>query len=153
MNTAIYSPSGTSAGIGFAIPVDEINRVVPSIIKQGGQLTHPGLGARYAPDEWMHNHGLPGVMIYQVTPNSPAAKAGLQPLSRNQLGDIMTAVDGKPVQTIDDLDAALDGHNIGDTVTLSILRGGPNGQKMEVKATLQGGGGTITHGTRGKEGD
>ena len=62
----------------------------------------------------------------------------MQPLSRRQLGDIITAVDGKEVETVDDLDAALDNHNIGDTVTLSIVRGGPNGQKMDVKATLQG---------------
>ena len=86
----------------------------------------------------MRNRGLPGVMIYQVTPDGPAAKAGLQPLRRKQLGDIITAVDGKAVQTIDDLDAALDSHSIGDTVTLSILRGGPNGEKKDVKVTLQG---------------
>jgi S1-C subfamily serine protease len=138
MNTAIYSPSGTSSGIGFAIPVDEINRVAPAIIKRNGPLLHAGLGAAYAPEDWMRNHGLPGLMIYRVAPSGPAAKAGLRPLRRNQLGDIVTAVDGKPVQTESDLDGILDDHNIGDTVTLSILRGGPNGQKMEVKATLQG---------------
>ena len=77
MNTAIFSPSGSSSGIGFAIPVDEINRVAPEIIQRNGLLTHPGLGASYAPDDWMRNHGLPGVMIYRVTPNGPAAKAGL----------------------------------------------------------------------------
>jgi len=101
-------------------------------------LTHPGLGAVYAPDQWMRQHNLPGVMVYRVTPGGPAAKAGLQPLRRGQLGDIITAADGKEVQTASDLDAALDEHNIGDTVTLSILRGGPNGQKMDVKVTLQG---------------
>ena len=53
MNTAIFSPSGSSAGIGFAIPVDEINRVAPQIIQRNGLLTHPGLGASYAPDDWM----------------------------------------------------------------------------------------------------
>jgi S1-C subfamily serine protease len=138
MNTAIYSPSGTSSGIGFAIPVDEINRVAPEIIKRGGALLHPGLGAAYAPDQWMRSHNMPGVMIYRVAKGGPAAKAGLQPLRRNQLGDIITAVDGKPVQTVNDLDGALDEHNIGDTVTLSILRGGANGQKTDVKVTLQG---------------
>ncbi len=134
MNTSIISQSGTSAGIGFAIPVDEINRVVPEIIKKNGPLLRPGLGATYAPDQWSQSHGLPGVMIYKVTPNGPAAKASLKPLTRRQLGDVITAVDGQPVQTIDDLEAALDDH---DTVTLSILRGGPNGQKMDVKVTLQ----------------
>jgi S1-C subfamily serine protease len=138
MNTAIYSPSGTSSGIGFAIPSDEINRVVPEIIKRNGPLMHPGLGAVYAPDQWMRGHNLPGVMIYRVAPNGPAAKAGLKPLRRNQLGDIITAVDGKTVETASDLDGILDEHNVGDTVTLTILRGGPNGQKMDVKVTLQG---------------
>ncbi len=138
MNTAIYSPSGASSGIGFAIPVDEINRVAPAIIKRNGLLTHPGLGALYAPDQWMRSHGLPGVMVYRVTPGGPADKAGLKPLRRNQLGDLITAVDGKPIQTESDLDAALDQHNIGDTVTLSILRGGADGERMDVKVTLQG---------------
>ncbi len=78
MNTAIYSPSGTSAGIGFAIPVDEINRVAPEIIKRNAPLLHPGLGASYIPDQLMRNNGLPGVMIRGVSPNGPAAKAGLQ---------------------------------------------------------------------------
>ncbi len=137
MNTAIYSESGASSGIGFAIPVDEINRVAPEIIKRNGLVTHPGLGASYAPDDWMRNHGLPGVMIYREAPNGPAAKAGLKPLRRNQLGDIITAVDGKEIQTENDLDAILDEHKPNDTVTLSILRGGPNGQKMDVKVTLQ----------------
>ena len=145
MNTAIYSPSGTSAGIGFAIPADEINRVAPALIKHDEQthqplMPHPGLGASYVPDRLMRNNNFPGVMIASVTPNGPAAKAGLQSYSarRRRLGDIITAVDGKPVQTIEDLEAALDEHNVGDTVTLSILRGGPDGQKMDVKVTLQG---------------
>ena len=140
MNTAIFSPSGSSAGIGFAIPVDEINQVVPQIIKQKGHVAHPGLGAQYVPDQTTANLGLKGVLILNVDPDSPAAKAGLQPTTRDEngdvnLGDVITAVDGQAVQKISDLEAALDEHKVGDTVTLSIER---NGKQQDVKVTLEG---------------
>jgi S1-C subfamily serine protease len=141
MNTAIYSPSGTSAGIGFAIPVDEINRVAPQIIAQKGRVSHPGLGAEYVPDQVTAKQlALTGVVILNVNPGGPADKAGLQPTTRDdnddvQFGDLITAVDGKSVQKISDLDAALDAHKIGDTVTLSMER---DGKKQDVKVTLEG---------------
>ena len=140
MNTAIFSPSGSSAGIGFAIPVDEINQVVPQIIKQKGHIAHPGLGAQYAPDKAAENLGLKGVLILNVDADGPAAKAGLQPTTRDDsgnvnLGDLITAVDGQEVQKISDLDAALDKHKVGDTVTLTIER---DGKKQDVKVTLEG---------------
>jgi S1-C subfamily serine protease len=140
MNTAIYSPSGTSAGIGFAIPVDEINRVAPQIIAQKGHISHPGLGAEYLSDQRAKQLGFSGVLILNVDPGGPADKAGLQPTIRDengdvQFGDLITAVDGKPVQKISDLDAALDAHKIGDTVTLSVER---DGKKQDVKVTLEG---------------
>ncbi|HVS33987.1 MAG TPA: trypsin-like peptidase domain-containing protein, partial [Gemmataceae bacterium] len=143
MNTAIYSPSGASSGIGFAIPVDTINQVAPQIIARKGRLSRPGLDARYAPDQTTARLGIDGVLILDVDPDGAAAKAGLQPTTSDEsgdihLGDVVTAVDGKVVHKIGELDAILDGHKIGDTVTLSILRGGPNGQKVDVKATLQG---------------
>ena len=141
MNTAIYSPSGTSAGIGFAIPVDEINRVAPQIIAQKGRVSHPGLGAEYVPDQVTEERlGKTGVLILNVNPGGPADQAGLQPTTRDengdvQLGDLITAVDGQPVAKISDLDAALDTHKIGDTVTLIIER---DGKKLKVKAMLEG---------------
>ncbi len=140
MNTAIYSPSGTSAGIGFAIPVDEINRVAPQIIAQGGHLAHPGLGAEYLSDQQTTQLGFTGVLILNVNPDGPADKAGLQPTTRDengdvQFGDLITAVDGKPVKKISDLDGALDAHKNGDVVTLSIQR---DGKKQDVKVTLEG---------------
>jgi S1-C subfamily serine protease len=141
MNTAIYSPSGTSAGIGFAIPVDEINRVAPQIIVQKGHISHPGLGAEYVPDPvTAQKLNMKGVLILNVDPGGPADKARLQPTTRDengdvQLGDLITAVDGKPVEKISDLDAAFDAHKIGDTVTLSVER---DGKKQDVKVTLEG---------------
>ena len=81
-----------------------------------------------------------GVLIYNIDPGGPADKAGLQPTSRDengdvQFGDLITAVDGQPVTKISQLDAALDKHKIGDTVTLAIER---NGKKQDVKVTLEG---------------
>jgi S1-C subfamily serine protease len=75
VNTAIYTSSGSSAGIGFAIPVDEVNRVVPQIIKQG-KVTRPGLGLELAPDQLARQLGLKGILIVGVHRDGPAAKAG-----------------------------------------------------------------------------
>ena len=140
MNTAIFSPSGSSSGIGFAIPVDEINQVVPQIITRKGHLAHPGLGAQYAPDQTTERLNLKGVLILNVDPNGPAGKAGLQPTTRDDegnvsLGDVITAVDGEPVEKISDLDGALDKHKVGDTVTLTINR---DGKPQDVKVMLEG---------------
>ena len=140
MNTAIFSPSGSSAGIGFAIPVDEINQVVPQILQRKGRLAHPGLGAQYAPDQTTARLGLKGVLILNVDPDGAAAKAGLQPTTRDDngevsLGDVITAVDGVPAAKISDLDGALNKHKVGDVVTLTIER---DGKKLDVKATLEG---------------
>jgi S1-C subfamily serine protease len=140
MNTAIFSPSGTSSGIGFAIPVDEINRAVPQILARKGRLSHPGLGVEYAPDPLARKLNLPGVLILNVEPDGPADKAGLQPTSREpngdvNFGDVIVAVDGKAVQTIGDLDAALDGHKIADMATVTVER---NGQRRDVQVTLEG---------------
>src|SRR5262249_53917276 len=84
-NPAIYSPSGTSAGIGFAIPVDEVNRVVPQLIRHG-KVTRPGLGVQYAADQLARHLGKTGAMIVRVLPDSPAADAGLKPTMRDQDG-------------------------------------------------------------------
>ena len=140
MNTAIYSPSGVSSGIGFAIPVDEINRAAPQILARKGRLSHPGMGAEYAPDQLARRLNLPGVLILNVEPNGPADKAGMQPTRREpngdvEFGDVIVAVDGKAVQAISEVDAALDSHKIGDAATLTVER---NGQRRNVSVTLEG---------------
>jgi S1-C subfamily serine protease len=140
VNTAIYSPSGSSAGIGFAIPVDEVNRVVPEIIRHG-KVVRPGLGIQVAPDrttQRVFDESEPGVLIVRVTPGGAAEKAGLQPTYRDDegqivLGDLITAVDGKPVKKNNDLFSLLAKYRAGDTVTLTVKR---DGQTMQKKATL-----------------
>jgi S1-C subfamily serine protease len=124
MNTAILSPSGAYAGIGFAVPVDTVNRVVPQLIKTG-RVKKPGLGIRVVESNALRAHGLLGAVIADVLPGSPAAQAGLTPLHRRsdggiELGDIITAVNGVPVEHGDDLFNQFDEKNPGDTVELTV---------------------------------
>jgi S1-C subfamily serine protease len=142
VNTAIFSPSGASAGVGFAVPVDTVNRVVPQLIANG-KYVRPTLGIQV--DERLNQLvtqqlGVKGVVVLRVTPGSPAAAAGLRG-AREQNGavvpgDVITAVDGKTVDSVARLLGELDEHGVGDTVRLSILR---EGQKSEVSVTLQAG--------------
>src|SRR5262245_62014928 len=101
VNTAIISPSGSSAGIGFAIPVDEVNRVVPRLIRFE-KAARTSLGITPAADQWTRRLGREGVLIFDEVPDGPAAKAGLRPTRRDEFerirwGDIITAVDDQPV--------------------------------------------------------
>ncbi len=137
VNTAIYSPSGAYAGIGFAIPVDEVNRVVPQLIRSG-KVTRPWLGVQLAPDQMNRQLGLKGVLVLNVQPDSPAAKAGLRPTRRDEsnrieLGDVLTALDGKPLRSASDLSDRLEQHRPGDTVELTMLR---DGKEEKVSVTL-----------------
>jgi S1-C subfamily serine protease len=126
VNTAIFSPSGAYAGIGFAIPADEVNRIVPQLIRHG-KITRPGLGIQVAPDQFEHALGVTGVLIMGVQPGGPAAKAGLRPTRRDdtgrlQLGDVIVAVNAAPVQTVDDLLDALEKSHLGTPVQVTVLR-------------------------------
>ncbi len=143
VNTAIFSPSGASAGVGFAVPVDTVNRVVPQLIGRG-EYTRPVLGIEV--DEDLNRLitgqlGTKGVAVLGVSPGSAAAAAGLEGV-RTQAdgsiapGDIILSVDGEPVQSVAQLLARLDDHAVGDTVRLTVVRGG---QKREVSVTLAGG--------------
>lgn len=137
VNTAILSPSGAYAGIGFAVPSDTVSRVVPQLIEKG-RVTRAGLGVRFLPDHITQRAGLTGVAIYGVYERSPAAHAGLEGIGMNQLGtlifgDVVTAVDDQPVATIEQLQALLDSHRPGDRVTLQLLR---NQKQREVSLPL-----------------
>lgn len=138
VNTAIYSPSGAYAGIGFAIPVDEVNRVVPQLIRHGA-IVRPGLGIRVAPDQVAKQLGLTGVLIMEVQPDGPAAKAGLRGTRRDdtggiQLGDVITAINDDKVETVNQLLDRLDDHKVGATVEVKHLR---DGKENAVQATLE----------------
>jgi len=143
VNTAIYSPSGASAGVGFAIPVDTVQRIVPQLINDG-RVLHPDIGARYVPDQITQRLGLEGVMIGEVDPNSAAAQAGLTGVRQAAdgeilLGDLIVAVDGKPVAQVQEFLKLLENYKVGQTVALTITRGAKTGraEHLEVKVALQ----------------
>jgi len=125
VTTAILSPSGTSAGIGFAIPVDIVNRVVPELIKSG-RVPTPGIGIVSANEAATTRLGAEGVVIVRVAPNSPAERAGLQGVDvRNgTLGDVIVEAAGKPVQRLADLTDQLEKTKIGSTIDLTVQRDG-----------------------------
>ena len=142
VNTAIYSPSGAYAGIGFAVPVDTVNSIVPQIIKTNGKLARPGLGIAIANDQVAQKMGIQGVIIMQVQPGSAADRAGLSgmqrdPTGRAALGDVIVEVDGAPITSQVDLFKALDRHQVGDTVKVKVRRAGRAGEERTVEATLQ----------------
>ncbi len=129
VNTSIYSPSGASAGIGFAIPVDEVNRIVPRLIRDG-RLIRPALGITAAPENVNQALKLPkGVALLRVSPGSPAAQAGLQVFARGRdgsviAGDVITAINDEPVRDLDEMLSLLERRQVGERVTLSLWNAG-----------------------------
>lgn len=128
VNTAIYSGSGTSSGVGFALPSDAVAGVVDQIIATG-RVSRPYLGISFAPDGVAAQLGLGGVLVLEAQPGGPAAAAGVRSTSRDdqgrlRLGDVIVAVDGAPVKASGDLYKALDRHGVGDTLALQVERGG-----------------------------
>jgi len=137
VNTMIYSPSGASAGIGFSIPVDEVNWVVSDLIKYG-KLKRPILGAELLPTQYAQNWGVEGAMILSLTANGGAAKAGLKALNRNNsgeiiFGDIITAINNQKVTSNNDLILTLEKYNPGEKVKVEFKR---NDDLKEVYVTL-----------------
>ena len=128
VNTQIASPSGASAGVGFAVPVDTVNRIVPQLIRHG-RVMRPQLGIA-AGNEWaLRRVGVEGVLVMSVAPESPADRAGLRGTYRAEdgtlvLGDVIQGIDGQPVRSLDDLYAALERREPGAAVTLRVLREG-----------------------------
>ena len=126
VNTAIYSPSGTSAGVGFAIPVDTVQRIVPQILKTG-IVARPSLGADFFPDSFTERLRVKGVLVGQVTPGGPGDKAGLLPTRRDEAGDIVwgdliVEVDGREVESVEELLTVVESHDVGDMVKLTVIR-------------------------------
>jgi S1-C subfamily serine protease len=137
VNTAIYSPSGASAGIGFAVPVAAVNRAVPEIIRHG-KVIRPGIGVTLASERIARRLDIQGLLVINVQPGSTADKAGIRETRQVRgkiiLGDIILAVNGVPVESYDDLRNELERYNIGDEATLIILR---DEEHVKVKVRLE----------------
>jgi S1-C subfamily serine protease len=124
VNTAIYSPSGAYAGVGFAIPVDVVNRIVPELISKGRVAT-PGIGIQAASEEIAARLGVDGVVVVRTVPGSPAQKAGINgvDLNTDTLGDVIVAANGAPVHKLSDLVEQLEKAGVGHTVQLTLRHG------------------------------
>ena len=128
VNTAIYSPSGASAGIGFAIPVNTVKEVVPQLIAYG-KILRPVLGIERASDAWIKRNkitGVPIVRTYRGFPADDVGMTGARRVGRNDivLGDIITGVDGQPVRINEDYLSIMEKRRVGDTVTIETERAG-----------------------------
>jgi S1-C subfamily serine protease len=137
VNSQIRSPTGVSAGIGFAIPIDTVRRIVPQLIRTG-KIERIGIGIRIIPDQTIARLGLQGVMIRELDPKGPAAEAGLRPSQRlpsGQIvpGDLIVAANSRPVNNSADLYRVIDQLKAGDELSLRVLR---EDQELTVKVRL-----------------
>jgi S1-C subfamily serine protease len=138
VNTAIFSPSGASAGIGFSIPVDAVKWVVPELIKYG-KIKRPSLGIDIRSDIARRLQVTDGILVIMVSPQGAAEKAGLRPTYNNQsrqferIGDIIVAINGEKVSDYNDLFLALEKYNPGDQVRLTVIR---DKQQLEIPVVL-----------------
>ncbi len=124
VNTAIIAPSGTFAGVGFAIPADVVKRIVPSLISTG-RAPLAGIGVTTLPEEIVARAGLKGVVVQGVRRGSSAEQAGLVGVEeRGRLGDVITAIEGKPVTSVADMAIALEAVGIGKRATITIQHDG-----------------------------
>jgi 2-alkenal reductase len=125
VNTAIFSPSGASAGIGFAVPVDVVNRVVPQLIRSG-RMPNPGIGILAGEEAVAARLGIEGVVVVRTLPGSPAARSGLRGVDprTGAIGDVIVAVNGKPVRRLSDLTQELERIGVGQTIELTVDRNG-----------------------------
>ena len=140
MNTMIFSKSGSSAGIGFAVPISTISRVVDQIVKTG-RAEQLGLGIGIDPVQKLERRlGVRGLIVISVPPESGAAKAGLRGVTRTRqgiaIGDIIIGIDEKRVETFDDLYTVLDAHKPNDTVKITVARGDTT-QSMDLKVVVR----------------
>ncbi len=138
VNTQIASPSGVSAGIGFAVPIDTVNQVVLEIIRFG-RVTRPGLGVTTVPDVYTRRMNIVGVLLLEVSPQSAAGRAGLRGTTianglPSQLGDIIVQVANDRIQQQSDLLDALARFQVGDEVAVTYIR---DGKERQTKVTLQ----------------
>lgn len=137
VNTAIYSPSGASAGIGFAIPVNTVREVVPQLISYG-RILRPIMGIELASDRWTKRYGIEGLPIVRVFPGLSGDEAGLRGAWRSsrgdiQLGDVIVGIDGDEVRNHDDYLSIMETHKPGDMVNVRVRFGE---EERDVKVRL-----------------
>jgi S1-C subfamily serine protease len=138
VNTAIYSPSGASAGIGFSIPVDEVHWVVPELIAYG-EIKRPSLGVEILPQSYYQRLGInTGALIYEVIPGGAAERAGLRgtirdPQGRIRLGDIIVGINNETIANANEIQLSLEKFNPGDRVIIKVLR---DGNTVEIPLVL-----------------
>ena len=137
INTAIFSPSGANAGIGFAVPVDTINSIVPQLLTYG-KVTRPGLGINTLPDQITAQYRIDGVVILQVVPGGAADQAGI--VGAKSMGgavspnDVIVGMDNVEIHRLKDLFKVLDAHKVGDVIDVTVENAG---KRRTVKVTLQ----------------
>jgi S1-C subfamily serine protease len=137
VNTQIISPSGASAGIGFAIPVNTVKKVIPQLVQYGEEVI-PILGIQNPPDGWSRQMGIDGVPILAVVEGLPAEKAGMKGIEQDRrggyvLGDVIVEIDDTKITNNDDLLNALEQHMPGDEVKVVTER---NGERQEFEVEL-----------------
>ena len=134
VNTAILAPTGSFTGVGFAIPVDTVNRIVPELIRDG-RARLPGIGFVPLPEQISRQHGIRGIVVDSVPPGSAAALAGLTGIDeRGRVGDVIVGAEDKPVATVADLATVLERVGIGNKVRLAVVR---DGRRRELSVTVQ----------------
>jgi S1-C subfamily serine protease len=137
VNTAIVSPSGGYAGVGFAIPVDTVNWVVPQLIAYG-RVQRPTMGVDLASDHVARRAGIEGAVVTRVFEGSGADRAGIRPVYRDRrgrvvVGDVIVAVNEEPIRSGGELGLVLEGFKEGDTVTVTVIR---EGEKKDLPVKL-----------------
>jgi 2-alkenal reductase len=134
VNTAILAPTGSFTGVGFSIPVDTVNRIVPELVRdRRAQL--PGIGFVPLPEDVAQQHGIRGIVVQSVPAGSTAAQAGLAGIDgRGRLGEVIVGAEGKPVATVADLATVLERVGIGNRVRLTVVR---DRARREVTATVE----------------
>lgn len=138
MNTMIFSSSGSSSGIGFAVPVQSVKRIVPQIIEHG-KVIRPGLGVGVLPDQQRARFGVEkGIVVTFVEKESPAAKAGIQGITQDRrgryyIGDVIVGIEEHEIENYDDIYHVLDQYKVGDQVEVHLIR---EDKKKSVKLRL-----------------
>ena len=141
VNTMILSPSGASAGVGFAIPIDTVKSVVTQLIERG-RVTRPGLGVSLFNDAFAGRHGIDGAILARVNPNSAAARAGLRgaqegPEGEIILGDVIVGIGNERIDSGDELYRVLDRRRVGEQVEVRYLRDGRERRTVVILQSIE----------------